>query len=344
MSHGPDRPPPGCSTEEFNAWFAAHHRHDIQRSIQIEGVNSIRGLHYNRVSFITCCYNLGESLSKLECRVHALWDMFFQAAMNTAYLTPEHDRWVLDLLRIREWGYVNTDNTDHDGWELAQTSGGGVLWADLPFVVDDMIRLWLEHWAIITTEQRANGARFLAKLATTGLKDYAMSPIFLHILREALETPRPLVRSKEEQQQQQSGTGVHSIEELIPAVLAVFYEAGMMVINLCDQMWNDGADERLGGGATELLGGGEALPPGFSPARWLFWLKRLDEIEQQALTVEELGIMEHASRALTKMLGSVQNTETRVLSAWKEAGGEGFIQHEMEYFAAHEMNDREEFP
>ncbi|KAL4786746.1 hypothetical protein BJX76DRAFT_320689 [Aspergillus varians] len=55
-------------------------------------------------------------------------------------------------------------------------------------------------------------------------------------MRETLETARPLVRSKEEL----PGTGVLSIENLLPAALVMHCEAGVKMIYPCDQSWDDG--------------------------------------------------------------------------------------------------------
>ncbi|KAL3480422.1 hypothetical protein BJX99DRAFT_254725 [Aspergillus californicus] len=332
-----DHPPQG-DEKAFCAWVSAREINSMPEEIRRDGIEDFRSTIYNKMWFLSLKYSMGSYLADHEPTLHALWYTLFQAGMNVTHTAPEQDRWILDLLRIQGQGYLRRpaprprprpanwlsiqDNerggkragSDDDGdeeYEMAQTTGGGVLWADLPFFVEDMRRLWLAEWEAMERDHRTNLAGFLAKLAATGLDNDRLSSILLHVLQEMLETDRPLVRQKEVLEPQPL-----SVEDLIPTANVIMRYAGIKLLTLSDQSWN-GSDENLG--VSEL--------EGFSPQRYLLWVKRLDAIEQEARRLGYAELEKAACGVLDRMLVDIEGRYTRILRAWETAGGLDSIVH-----------------
>lgn len=295
----------------------------------------------------------------LDIDMHDLWHRYWHGAIHTAPDSPKLHRLVLGIIEAREQGTFTAggvgsqlipaaeemDEDDgrrqhlerHHDRTQATTSDGSRIWTDLPFLVADMTSHWAGDCATMSSAQRLSGAQFLALLAAAGAApDDAMCGIALMVLREALETPRPLGRvgatmdSDPGRQMQDL-----SIADLLPAANAWLFAAGRKIVLLSDAA---AAREDLfpehvgglgpllvhagdGGDATSTLG--RELQGGFSPQRWMWWLRRLDEIASLASQGGEdtasLGLLVHGM--MDNMMLIAQQTNGPVKRALQQPDG-----------------------
>jgi hypothetical protein len=125
------------------------------------------GAFYNRTGIISERYcNLGDGVDSLEGYLHSLWHMYYQLARYTSHDSREHDRLVLDILRIQGLGPLTRPVSGNYGIDIARTVEG-TLWNDLPYLVTDMTEFWINNCATMSGVQRLNYTSFLAKLAST---------------------------------------------------------------------------------------------------------------------------------------------------------------------------------
>ncbi|KAI0206858.1 hypothetical protein F4808DRAFT_454775 [Astrocystis sublimbata] len=167
------------------------------------------------------------------------------------------------------------------------------LWQDLPFLVPDMTSYWLQDCARMSGSQRVRISSFWSSLvaASSASWSYGLCRIALMVLRDTLETQRPLVRAGVEpggEDSENPGRTVDmlTIADLLRAANAWLERAGARITQLCEA--GDGnvatrlaipvPDEVSNPGPLAEAAGVQATPGGFSSARWFFWLRRLDEI------------------------------------------------------------------
>ncbi|KAI0479934.1 hypothetical protein F4859DRAFT_503834 [Xylaria cf. heliscus] len=167
------------------------------------------------------------------------------------------------------------------------------LWQDLPFLVPDMTSYWIQDCARMSYSQRVRINSFWASLvaASSASWSYGLCRIALMVLRDTLETQRPLVRAGVEpggEDSENSGRTVDmlTIADLLRAANAWLERAGARITQLCEA--GDGnatarltipvPEEVSDPGPLAQAAGIQAVPGGFSSQRWFFWLQRLDEI------------------------------------------------------------------
>ncbi|KAI1823422.1 hypothetical protein F4861DRAFT_325198 [Xylaria intraflava] len=167
------------------------------------------------------------------------------------------------------------------------------LWQDMPFLVPDMTDYWVQDCARMSRSQRMKISSFWASLvaASSAPWSYGMCRIALLTLRDTLETQRRLVLAGVEPGGQDSENPGRTIDmltiaDLLPAVHAWLTQAGGRITQLCEEGDGQAAtslampvpEDVSRPGPLAVAAGIQAAPGGFSSQRWLFWLRRLDEI------------------------------------------------------------------
>ena len=125
---------------------------------------------------------------------------------------------------------------------------------------------------------RHNFAAFTARLLALGVCDSSISWCALWLLREALETSRPLLVPAE------GGNGrereLVSVAELLPAAVEWFQYSSYKLLTLAVE--NHSFEAEAGSSHTsvpgELAQSASVEQAGFSVSRWIFWRTRLREI------------------------------------------------------------------
>jgi hypothetical protein len=254
--------------------------------------------------------------------MHDLWYLFFQASMNISGERAEQDRLVMQILYARELGVLLRKGENMEIIGQAVTRDGKI-YKDLPFLVGDMTDYWIRESGSMSTNQRQNFASFLANLSAAGVADDKLCGCALIILRDTLEsttrlgkgTPSPTVVSERqdyqvEQDDHRNGEAL-SIAELLPAANAWIFYAGHKIIQLSDNSVNIFPVQV---GMLGDLARAEGVIPenrGFSPQRWLFWVKRLGEIEKSETVGEgEAGIATFARGMMNSMLNMVTSSDS----------------------------------
>jgi len=146
---------------------------------------------------------------------------------------------------------------------------GGQIWSDVPFLVQDAMSM-SKQLLNSSTNQGRNFAAFLAKLTSAGLCNDAFASCALIIFSEALEFPGQL--------EGLNNGSETSISDLIPPVLAWLVFASDRLIALSEVSFNILNTEASAPGPLARDAGVDSY--GFSPARWIFWKKRLEELSQ----------------------------------------------------------------
>ena len=259
----------------------------------------------------------------LEEDMHDLWYLFFQASMNISGERAEQDRLVMQILYARELGALLRKGENMEIIGEAVTRDGRI-YKDLPFLVGDMTDYWIRESGSMSTDQRQNFASFLAKASAAGVADDKLCGCALIILRDTLESTTRLGKGAssptvvpERQDDCRSNEGL-SIAELLPAANAWIFHAGHKIVQLSDNSVNIFPIQV---GMLGDLARAEGVIPetgGFSPQRWLFWVKRLGEIEKsETVGEEEAGTATFARGMMNSMLNIVacsDSTMTRELA------------------------------
>jgi hypothetical protein len=305
----PNRPP-SRDTHASALKFSPGYRESVQDEIRRGNFDEIRGSMYNLVWYLSMRYrHNGYSMETLEPILHDFWYVCYHGGRHLSHESPEHDRLVLDIVRFRAIGALKRPaKTNHQDIEIARTTAG-VVWEDLPFLVADMTDYWLNDCATMNATQRCNVARFLAKLASAGLSNDGLFQIALLVFRDALETARPIGSldtsgDANPDRRMQDLT----VADFLPAVYAWIQEARYKIFQLSDESWNHCPDDLGRGGAmfvqSEL---GKKSPSGFSHWRWMFWLKRLEDINQEAKQVGEKRIAQQVSEMINITTGQLED-------------------------------------
>lgn len=74
---------------------------------------------------------VGDGVDSLEGYLHDIWHMYYQVARHTSHETPEHDRVVLDILKIQGRGPLTRPVPGLFGVDIARTVEG-TLWTMYP--------------------------------------------------------------------------------------------------------------------------------------------------------------------------------------------------------------------
>ncbi|KAF5563130.1 hypothetical protein FPHYL_5362 [Fusarium phyllophilum] len=315
--------PKGISEHALSETVARDEESVRQSIARGEDLEELRGAAFhNRTWVISDRFcNVGDGVDSLEGYLHDLWHMYYQVARHTSHETPEHDRVVLDILKIQGRGVLTRPVPGLFGVDIARTVEG-TLWNDLPFLVTDMTKFWIDNAAKLSSAHRINLASFLAKLAATRVSKDMMCQIALVLFRSTFEEPREL-NTGEGSNQEDRSRDMRELElvNLLPSVSVWIKEAGYNLIQLSDVSWNDCPSAIGEGGAmfieSEL---GKRCPYGFTPWRWMYWLKRLYEIRDEATEAKEERLEEYAADAIESMLGAVVERNSEILRAYKSAG------------------------
>ncbi|KAK6700805.1 hypothetical protein SNK04_010743 [Fusarium graminearum] len=112
-----------------------------------------------------------------------------------------------------------------------------------------------------------------------------------------------------------------TIAQLLPSASVWINEAGYNIIQLSDVSWND-CPSPVGHGGPMFTQSdlGKRCPNGFTPWRWMFWLKRLHKIRDEAKEANENGLEESAVEAIEAMVSNVEERNSEILRAYQDGG------------------------
>lgn len=276
----------------------------------------------NRTWVVTSRYcDIGDGVDSLESHIHSLWYMYYELGRNIPSESPAHEGIVLDILRIQGMGPLTRPARGVSGIDIARTVDG-VLWNDLPFLVGDMTSFWVNHGASMSGTHRLNFATFLAKLASTRVAKDRLCQVALLTFRTLFESPRAL-RTGEESDEEDLARGTKQLEvfHLLPAAIAWLKVASHNLLLLTEVYWNDCPSHVSKGGEDFLESElGQRSPAGFSPWRYMFWLKRLHEIQEEAKQANEKALSELANDGIQYMISTIKQRNAEVLRAYKNGG------------------------
>lgn len=276
----------------------------------------------NRTWIITSRYcELGDGVDSLEEYLHSMWYMYYQLGRNISYEKPDHEGLILDIVRIQGIGPLTRYVRGNYGVDIARTVEG-TLWNDLPFLTTDMTAFWNSDFSTMSGTHRLNFATFLAKLASTRVGKDRLCQIALILFRHLFEERQGL-RSGQESDNEDPKRGMDQLEifHLLPAAVAWFRHAGHNLVLLSEVYWNDcpGSISRCGEKfvKSEL---GRQSPTGFSPWRYMYWLKRLHEIQGEAREAKEELLEEYATDAIDCMVSKVEQRNSEILRIYQRSG------------------------
>ncbi|KAJ5757212.1 uncharacterized protein N7511_007394 [Penicillium nucicola] len=303
--------------------YARRDQEGTRQSVARGEFKEVREMAFdNRTWVVTSRYcDIGAGVDSLEVHIHSLWHMYYELGRSISSESPEHEGIVLDILRIQGMGPLTRPTRGNHGIDIARTVDG-TLWTDLPFLVGDMTDFWVKHGASMSGTHRLNFATFLAKLASTRVAKDRLCQVALLIFRALFETPRVL-RSGEESDEEDLNRGTKQLEvfHLLPAAIAWLKLASNNLLLLSDVYWND-CPSHLSKGGEDFLESelGQRSPAGFSPWRYMFWLKRLHEIQDQAKEANEKALEELADNGIQYMVNTIKQKNSEVLRAYKNGG------------------------
>ncbi|KAL2827875.1 hypothetical protein BJY01DRAFT_261770 [Aspergillus pseudoustus] len=287
--------------------------------------NSVREMAFsNRTWVVTSRYcDIGDGVDSIEGHIHSLWYMYYELGRTIFSESPEHEGLVLDILRIQGMGPLTRPARGvGNGIDIARTIDG-TLWNDLPFLVGDMAGFWINHAASMSGAHRLNFSVFLAKLAATRVAKDRLCQVALLIFRPLFETPQAL-RSGEESDEEDLNRGTKQLEvfHLLPAAVAWLKIASHNLLLLSEVCWND-CPSQISKGEEDFLAselGRRSSPAGFSPWRYMFWLKRLHEIQDEAKEAGDKVLEELAADGIQYMVNTIKERNSEVLRAYRSGG------------------------
>jgi hypothetical protein len=228
---------------------------------------------------------------RYEYDLQELWYWVVQSARYIAADHPAQDRLMSQVLHTREMGVLSRKigEGDDQETEIATTSDGNI-WSDLPFLVDEVQAAWRMS-ANFPSVERHNLSAFVARLASVGVRDPELGLVAIWILRDTLETPRPLTKKEDTSDSEEP---LITIADLLPVTMAWFLYCGHKIESLCILNQDFESDSETG----ELAKRANVTPnSGFSVARWIFWRDRLEEISH----CEDEGVAPLASKTWRTM-------------------------------------------
>jgi len=300
-----------------------HDQHQIRECIARGEIEELRlGAFTNRTWIVSDRYcALGDGVDSLEGYLHSVWYTYYQLARITSHATPEHDRLVLDIVSIQGLGLLTRPVSGNYGVDVARTVEG-TLWNDLPFLVTDMTSFWISGCAPFPAAHRLNFASFLAKLASTRVSNHRLCQMALILFRSTFEEDRPLCNPEKHEEGDPSRIMQDlGIADLLPAACAWIQEASHNLIQLSDVFWND-CPSTVGHGGQRFVQSelGMRSPTGFTPWRWMYWLKRLHEIREEAHEADNKRLSEYAEDAISRMTNNVKERNSAILQAYQSGG------------------------
>lgn len=261
---------PKGTLEVFNMDSVAADMQDVRECIARNEFEELWGTaFYNRTWNISNRYcSIGDGVDSLEGFLHSLWHIYYQLGRHTAHDKFDHDRLVLDIVRIQGLGPLTRPAPGVYGIDIARTTEG-TLWNDLPFLATDMTHFWINNCASMSGAQRLNFASFLAKLASTRVSKDKLCQVALALFSCTFEIRRALGCTEEpDHEDTHRRLGTLDLKHLLPAACVWIKEAGHVLVLLSDLSWNDCPSEISQGGRklieSEL---GRRSPTGFTPWR-----------------------------------------------------------------------------
>ena len=250
-------------------------------------------------------------IEPFEWDMHDLWYLHFQAAMYIDDQSAEQDKLVLQIIGARELGTLTRLGGQNAEGEVITSDGG--IWTHLPFLVGDMMGYWVKEKDGMGVKQRQNFSSFLAKLSAAGVRSKELSDIGLVILRDTFEIERPLGRLEatdtgvvEQQQGERQSTEDLSVADLLRAANSWLINARHKTLQLSEKALNTFDDEV--GMLGDLAQADGLDSAGFSPQRWIFWIKRLEQIEDQAAVSGNESYATYARRVKENMTMTADET------------------------------------
>jgi hypothetical protein len=222
----------------------------------------------------------GRSYS-LDNNLHEFWHMFIEAAKNYHCDNPKQYKLVHQILYVREIGTLLC-SVPQDGERqclAAEVSNGQKIWSDLPYLVQDVNKVWLEDSLNMSTDHRCNFASWIARLAAVGVCGDAFTGCALVLFRDALETPRRVTVADD-------GLEV-PIQDFLPALNAWLYYASHKLWLMSVKSFRTLDPEMLGLGL--LVKESVITCDAFSTSRWDFWRTRLIQISVSS--TEEVAVL-----------------------------------------------------
>lgn len=302
---------------------ARRDQEDTRQAVARGEYQEVRDIAFsNRTWVVTSRYcDIGDGVDSLESHIHSLWYMYYELGRSISSDSPEHEGLVLDILRIQGMGPLSRPSRGVNGIDIARTVDG-TLWNDLPFLVGDMTDFWINHSASMSGTHRLNFATFLAKLASTRVAKDRMCQVALLIFRSLFEIPLQL-RSGKESDEEDVNRGTKQLEvfHLLPSAVAWLKIASHNLLLLSEVHWNDCPSHISKGGETFIESDlGQRSPTGFSPWRYMFWLRRLHEIQDEAKQAAERALEELAADGIQYMVNTIKDRNSEVLRAYKNGG------------------------
>ncbi|USP79916.1 hypothetical protein yc1106_07190 [Curvularia clavata] len=302
---------------------ATRDQKDVLECVARGELEEVRGAaFFNRTSTIISRFcEIGDGVDTLEGYVHSLWHMYFRLSQRTSHETSGHDRLVLDILRIQGLGTLRRASPGLYGTDIARTAEGE-LWVDLPFLVTDMTAFWVDNCASMSGMHRLNFASFLAKLASTRVSKDRLCQIVLILFRSTFEEGRDLRTTDKDDEDTNRSLAYLDIAHLLPAACEWMKEAGHAIIELSDSSWHDCSNTvgQTGIMFAESELGKKRSSIGFTPWRYMFWLKRLHEIMEDATKANDEYLQELATDTIERMVTTVKERNSEILRAYRDSG------------------------
>lgn len=249
----------------------------------------------------------------LVYQLHHMWFDYYQSGRKILADSPFMDALVVNLQKLREQSSLSRRAKDSDAMELAVTSDG-VIWTDLPFFASEMKRYWTEDAAAMGSQQRVNFSCFLATFACVALVEDKLYGIALMVFRETLETPRPLGELNEKDDEDPKRTLADlSIGDLLPTLRIWVLHCRMRFIQLSHKSCNSFPTEAQKIGRLYSDDSvSTSKSPGFNPERWIFWLRRLDDLHGEARATDKQEMSNYFGSIMHLMLMAMNMTDSDV--------------------------------
>uniref|UniRef100_UPI00300E6EAA DUF3632 domain-containing protein n=1 Tax=Stenotrophomonas muris TaxID=2963283 RepID=UPI00300E6EAA len=103
-----------------------------------------------------------------------------------------------------------------------------------------------------------------------------------------------------------------TIAALLPAAQAWLHIANNKIVQLSDKLRNSFATVKQDDSTFTKSELGRRSSAVFSPWRWMYWLKRLEEIKEEASRVGEDTLAKSVLETMERMLSTVEDMDTRV--------------------------------
>ncbi|KAM0256146.1 hypothetical protein ACHAQJ_005123 [Trichoderma viride] len=292
-------------------------RESIDEAIRQKDFNGLESSAHNKIAYISEGYSRdGNPAEAFKIILQDLWYLYYQVGKNVPYSSPEQEKWILHILQARGQGHLTrqaqaSNDGDNNRFEIATTSAG-IIWEDLPFFTADMTNFWVKDCATMSATQRINFSHFLAKLVSTGIDDN-LCGIALLVFHDVFETVRPIGSLGDQSNENPHGALQDlTIAALLPAAQAWLHSADHKIIQLSDKLWNN--PTVIGQSETTFTKSelGRKSSAAFSPWRWMYWLKRLEEIKEEAERAGEDTLAKSVLDTMERMLTRVEVTDTQV--------------------------------